>query len=701
MCAVCALLLASSAFAAPVLEKPAFSNFLYATQYYRAPTPLAEEWERDIARLGESNLETLQIRINWRNNERQEDVYTFDDVDRLMDLAEKYDRTVIIKFLLECAPQYVFDKYNGTRVGPKGELFRGGSHGAYYTGGWMPCFTNPKVADRAAKFVRMVAARYASRKSVIAWNAWNEPRNRPVEECFCPACRKAFGEYLREKFGTIERLNAFYGVAEESFEAIALPAMPHGYWDIYEFKLFKSAACIRSNLKFVYDAVRTVDSMRPVVSHVGLTSGFQAVLGDCCDDWTVSRVVDGWGTSLPLCTKMDTRVKRLEYGRLNDFLKSIDPNYFIYEVYPGLGTFKDEYDDVWDMDYKLYAALANGATGVNFWQYRAERVGMENDCAGLVRMDGTPRPVLGSVREFAAAIKPLKDHIIGFHERPADVVIVFDYKSLLLSEIEDACTGGDYRFVAKSPARYYPHAHSGFYNLMRLSDIDVDYLNVNALADISKYRVAYLPHYAMLDPKAVPVLERYVREGGTIVADEGFGMRLENTWMNPYDIKAEPILKARLLERRFGARELANGLKTAGYHSDYRVEGAKTLLSFADGKPAAQVVTHGKGRFCLLGFSLGFSAQSGRGAGWKGVLDAVLDGVQIEPTAYGRWNEDLEERRLVNGDEQYLFLINASNQEKRVNIRETVRATYGSGRLDGATAVIPSRACLILLCNLP
>lgn len=681
-----------------MVEKPAFSNFLYSTQYYRAPTPTAEEWEGDVARLGEANLETFQIRINWRNNERQEDVYTFDDVDRLMDLAEKYGRTVIIKFLLECAPQYVFEKYGGTRVGPKGELIRGGSHGAFYTGGWLPCFTNRKVADRAAKFVRTVTARYASRKNLIAWNAWNEPRNKPIEECYCTECRRAFGEHLRGKFGTIEKLNVFYGVAEESFETVALPAMPHGYWDMFEFKLFKSATCIHDNLKLVYDAVRTADRTRPVVSHVGFTSGFQSFLGDCCDDWAASRAVDGWGTSLPLQTKMDTRAKRLEYGRLNDFLKSIDPNYFVYEVYPGLGMFKDEYDDVWDMDYKLYMALANGATGVNFWQYRAERVGMENDCAGLVRMDGTPRPVLDSVRAFGEALKPLKSRIVGFRERPAPVAIVFDYKSLVLSEIEDACTGGDFRFVGKAPVYYYPLAHKGFYNLMRKSDIDVDYLNVNALDDIAKYRVVYLPHYAMLDPKVVPVLERYVREGGIVVADEGFGMRLENTWMNPYEIKAEPILKARLAERRFGARELANGLKMVGYHSDYSVESARTLLSFADGKPAAQVVSRGKGRFCLLGFSLGFSAQAGRPEEWKGVFDAVLDGVMIEPTVYGRWNEDIEERRLDNGVEQYLFLINTSNLEKRANIRETVRATYGAGRLDGTTAVIPSRACMILLC---
>ena len=48
-------------------------HFYYATQYYRSPTPLEEEWETDLAKLGEYHLNTIQIRINWRNNERKED----------------------------------------------------------------------------------------------------------------------------------------------------------------------------------------------------------------------------------------------------------------------------------------------------------------------------------------------------------------------------------------------------------------------------------------------------------------------------------------------------------------------------------------------------------------------------------------------------------------------------------------------------
>ena len=162
-----------------------FNKFLHATQYYRSPTPLENEWENDLICMSDYGLDVIQIRINWRWNERIEGVYDFSDVDKLLSLAEKHDKKVIIKFLLECAPQYVYDKYDGTRIAHDGTKLSPGSHGAFY-GGYRPCFTNPYVMEHAVKFVEEVAKRYSSNKSVIFWNAWNEIRNTPEEECFCP-----------------------------------------------------------------------------------------------------------------------------------------------------------------------------------------------------------------------------------------------------------------------------------------------------------------------------------------------------------------------------------------------------------------------------------------------------------------------------------------------------------------------------------
>ena len=54
-----------------------FDEIIHGTQYYRSPTPLPEEWEGDIQNLKDYNLDAMQIRINWRNNETKEGEYEF------------------------------------------------------------------------------------------------------------------------------------------------------------------------------------------------------------------------------------------------------------------------------------------------------------------------------------------------------------------------------------------------------------------------------------------------------------------------------------------------------------------------------------------------------------------------------------------------------------------------------------------------
>ena len=642
-----------------------FDEIIHGTHYYRSPAPLPEEWEGDISKLADFSLDTMQIRINWRWNERKEGEYDFSDIDRLMDLAEKYDRKVIIQFLLECAPQYVYEKYEGTRIGPRGEFFRPGSHGAFY-GGWLPCFTNPGVQRSAFKFVEKVAERYCDRKNIILWNAWNEIRNRPIEECYCPHCRKAFGEYLRKKFGTIENLNNFYHTAEESFETIALPAMAHGYWDIYEFKKFKGAECLYEYVRLVYDAIRKYDKSHPIMCHVGGTSGFQISLSDVCDDYTVAKAVDFWGTSIPMTTNMCSHINRVDFMMLNDYLRSIDEDYFLHEIYPGLGRFVS-YDTPSSMTCKLYTALSTGAKGLIYWQYRAERLGHENDCAGLVRMDGTPREVAYAVKEFGEDLKKNMKYFVGAKVKSGDIAIISDFNSQLMSEIEDGCKCKDFSFDAVDPILYYRYAHAGMYRLLRNANFNVDYLSITNIYRINNYKAVYFPYHTMLDSSIIPHLQKFMENGGIIIADEGFGMRQLNTWMQPYDIDCKPLMTARMHERRLILDEYieidGKPSKILPFKTQYAVQDAKTLLTFKDNTPAVQYVNYGKGKLYLFGFSIGYSYHQTGDKVWEKLTEDILSAVNIEKYAYADFENNVYEKR-----NSYITAMGNNNKKESVEL---------------------------------
>ena len=667
-----------------------FKEIIHGTQYYRSPTPLPEEWEGDIAKMGDFNIDTLQIRINWRQNETRQGKYDFSDVDEVLALAEKYGKKVVMKLQLECAPQYVFDKFGGTRIGPHGEQIRGGYHGAFY-GGWRPCFTNPKVQAAAKKFVEQVAKRYADRESIILWNAWNEIRNRPVEDCFCPHCRKAFGKYLQKKFGKVETMNAFYGATEDSFETVNLPIMAHGFWDIYEFKKFKGSTELANWLRFVYDGIRKYDKTRPIMSHVGFTSAFQLSIEDVCDDYEVSKAVDFWGTSVPCDSAMNTHEKRVEYFMLQDFLRSVDENYFVHEIYPGLGMFRPEwYDTPFDMRFKQYGALASGAKGTMYWQYRSERIGHENDCAGLMRMDGSTRPVAYEAKKYGENLKNDMSYFVGAKAKKAEVGIVFDFNSMLVAEIEDK-TGKDFTFMDGDVKYYYRFAHAGMYQMLCDGGYQADYLSVTQPEKFKDYKVLYFPYYTMLDNKIVPYLQQFVENGGVLLADEGFGIRQLNTWMQPYDLDCKPLLHARLNERRMTREEYVEiggeKVRVSPYKSDYKVKNSYLVWSFADGTPALQSVDYGKGKVYLFGFSIGYSYNATKANALLNFVKEVLSGCGVQPYAYADVCNGLYEKRLQKDGKEIVFLFNASNEVKIIPIAEEIEKLVGGAQTEKGISI--------------
>ena len=162
-------------------------------------------------------------------------------------------------------------------------------------------------------------------------------------------------------------------------------------------------------------------------------------------------------------------------------------------------------------------------------------------------------------------------------------------------------------------------------------------------------------------------------------------------------------MKARLLERRRGERMIVfdeTNLSVSGYHSEYALEGAKTLFEFEDGTPAAQMISYGKGRVCLLGFSLGYAVRTEAAiATWAPVFNRLIQDVSLESEQYADLTGELDVRRLYGNEEQLLFLVNTSAGDRRIKIHEKVIRTLAQGRMEGSEAVVPAKSCMIIMCN--
>ena len=209
------------------------NSFWFGTHYYSPPTPTQAEWEDDMKRLKEYGLRKIQYRVYWKWHERREDKFHWQDLDQMFELCDKNRVKLILQVMLESAPQYIYDKYNGYRVDIRGQRIWPISHAAFYPGGWSPCFDNPDVMRHALKFTDILVDRYKNYTALEFWSAWNEPRCRPMGECACEYSIANYRKWLKEHFGTIDSLNEKFGKCWPDFESIDIwsslsPALSSG-----------------------------------------------------------------------------------------------------------------------------------------------------------------------------------------------------------------------------------------------------------------------------------------------------------------------------------------------------------------------------------------------------------------------------------------------------------------------------------------
>lgn len=673
-------------------------------QYYRQPTPLPEEWETDLGAIRQMGLEVIQLRPQWRWHERNEGELDFTDLDRLFDLAEAKGLSVIFKFFLETAPDWLFDRHDAARVAPDGTVLQPFTCGAFYIGGFMPCFDKTVVRAKAAPFITAAVERYRDRAGLLAWHVWNEPRSRPAADCACPDSMERYRAWLHDRFGSVAELNRFGGLALSGrgadFSSVKPPAT---FGDYLGWKLFRTfrAEMVADRLRWIADMVRALDPDHPVISHAGFCSVLQDVLEDTSDDRLNAGAVDLYGSScpnrpddLPALADQPPDVTAATVDLICARLRGVSDPFWINEIYANQGMYRGPTSPAY-LRQTSYHAVAGGARGLVYWQYRSERLTTESNDSGLVEIDG--RPTARS-REVARVVGVLGRHRTEIARarppRPA-VGVVYDFASDLISRIETAAPGQ--ARVEQGWREDYPYknalrgAHLMFWHL----DQPVDVIPAEATDRYPGYRVLYLPCPRTVTTDHAAALARFVRSGGLLVSEPSPGMREPNGWVAPR-VPPPPLdtvfgcrEERRVLSDREQVLTTEQGeivcpadlfLTALGLDPGYDTprEAPRALATWSSGEVAIASARHGAGRAVLLGAPLGevyFRSQSRTVRTWLEHLLAA-HGALAEPLLTSRL-EQVRVRRLVTdgGGFELLFVFNHRDRPVRAEI-----ARRGFGR---------------------
>src|SRR5690606_42164029 len=94
------------------------SYFPFGSQYYRAPSPPPEDWDRDLQAMAELGFNSVKFWVQWRLNHPEEDRFYFDDIDQLMDLSAKHGLRVMLNSIVVGAPASIYRQYpDASKIG--------------------------------------------------------------------------------------------------------------------------------------------------------------------------------------------------------------------------------------------------------------------------------------------------------------------------------------------------------------------------------------------------------------------------------------------------------------------------------------------------------------------------------------------------------------------------------------------------------
>ncbi len=160
-------------------------------------------WEEDTVRMRALGAHVIRIgEFAWSRMEPKDGEFDFAWLDDAIETISRQGMQVILGTPTNCVPLWLYQNHPDTvQWGRDGKPTDLGLRGHR-------CMVSPTFRQYAGRIVEEMAKRYAGRPEIFAWQLDNELESN---HCTCPACRAAFREWLREKYGTLEALNRAWG----------------------------------------------------------------------------------------------------------------------------------------------------------------------------------------------------------------------------------------------------------------------------------------------------------------------------------------------------------------------------------------------------------------------------------------------------------------------------------------------------------
>jgi beta-galactosidase len=685
----------------PAAQAPggAEDNFFPVAVWYgggkaRAPMlePLnatsAARWGKDLDQIKAAGFNTVKCWVDWATAEPQPGEYNFQNLDLLLRLAQERGLRVIVQIYLDSAPDWVGKKYpDGRFVDRSGAVIESQAAPGF-------CIDHAGVRAEIVEFLQALSRDANRSPALYGWDVWSEPHVinwadfpylKNPEFCFCPSSQARFRAWLEKKYGTLAALNAAWYRQFTSWQQVEPPRFSTilSYTDYLDWRAFIDDK-LAGDLKTRVDAIRSADHAHFITSHAAVpglftwpTDGFGEP-----DDWKMSGSADFFGTSLYPKHAASTRPwspQMLAAGL--DFTRSaghsFGKGFWIGELQAGQGVTGMRIAvpvDAHDEEYWMWQVISHGAREIAVYAWYPMNSGYESNGYGLINLDGTLTPRARAAGKVAQTIARNAGDLLRSQPAPAKVAILYDRLAYMV--------GGAQPSLSKL-GNATRDSLMGYHRAFNEQQIPVDFVHTSDVIEnkLGEYKILFLPFPVMLSRDVARGVSRYIRNGGTVVAEarlawndeRGFssdvvpGMGLAEVF-GAREKVIRPVEKAVLsLESGANLPGLAAGIPAVGeaFEEDLEPLGsARVLGRFDNGQPAIVENTYGKGRAILAGTFLGLEYQRRETAATKQLILALARAAGVEPevNVSGPDTSQVEVRRLTGTNVQFLFAFNHAAQ---------------------------------------